>query len=108
MTSERQFMKLVFYVPIEAAEKVKAAVFNAGAGTLGNYDQCCWQTEGSGQFRPLAGSSPHIGKQQILEKVPEYKVEMICSAACIDAAITALKAAHPYEEPAYQYWPVFT
>ena len=63
-----------------------------------------WQTKGEGQFRPLAGADPHIGKQGQLETVSEYKVEMICADDCLKAAITALLAAHPYEEPAYGAW----
>lgn len=92
---------LVFYVPDSHLEAVKAAVFAAGAGELGNYDQCCWQTRGTGQFRPLAGSDPAIGSQGRLEKVEEWKVEIICSADRIQAAVEALLQAHPYETVAY-------
>lgn len=92
---------LSFYVPVEYAEQVKEALFAAGAGRQGDYDKCSWQTLGQGQFRPLAGSSPFIGVQGALEYVDEYKVEMICAEENIVAAVAALKAAHPYEEPAY-------
>jgi hypothetical protein len=93
--------KLCFYVPESHLAPVKEAVFAAGAGRLGDYDQCCWQTLGEGQFRPLAGSNPHIGELTTLTVVPEYKVELICGAKLIDRVIEALKAAHPYEEPAF-------
>jgi hypothetical protein len=92
---------LCFYVPEADAEAVKAAVFAAGAGRIGQYDQCCWQVSGQGQFRPLAGSNPAIGQPGTLATVPEVKVEMVCAATCIGAAVAALLAAHPYEEPAW-------
>jgi hypothetical protein len=93
--------QLCFYVPVDALDTVKQAVFAAGAGRIGNYDQCCWQVEGMGQFRPLPGAHPAIGEQGQLEKVREFRVEMVCDAAHIQAVVAALKQAHPYEEPAY-------
>jgi len=96
--------KLAFFVPESHLEHVKTAVFTAGAGRVGNYDQCCWQALGMGQFRPLAGSNPFIGTIQQLEKILEYRVEMVCTDELINAAITALRSAHPYEEPAIDVW----
>jgi len=96
--------KLCFYVPETHLESVKSAVFAAGAGRIGDYDSCCWQVLGGGQFRPLAGSSPFIGAEGRVEFVDEYKVELVCSDELIAVAVAALKAAHPYEEPAYQVW----
>ena len=64
--------KLCFFVPEAAAETVKEAVFEVGAGRIGNYDKCCWQVKGTGQFRPLAGSSPHLGEHGRVEKVEEF------------------------------------
>lgn len=93
--------KLCFFVPEEHLEAVKQAVFDAGAGRIGDYDSCCWQAPGQGQFRALAGANPFIGQQGKLERVVEYKVELICDDAHIHGAIAALKLAHPYEEPAY-------
>jgi hypothetical protein len=92
---------LCFYVPESALEEVKAAVFAAGAGRIGNYDHCCWEVAGQGQFRPLAGSHPAIGRRDEIESVAEYRVEMVCEAHCIRAAVQAMKDAHPYEEPAW-------
>ncbi|WP_416884917.1 NGG1p interacting factor NIF3 [Marinospirillum sp.] len=94
--------KLVFYVPVEAAEGVKAAVFATGAGRLGQYEQCCFETLGQGQFRPLAGAQPHLGSVGQLEQVAELKVELLCAAEHLGAAIHALQQAHPYEEPAFE------
>ncbi|WP_428036291.1 NGG1p interacting factor NIF3 [Amphritea sp.] len=96
--------KLAFFVPEENLEAVKQAVFAAGAGKICNYDCCCWQVKGGGQFRPLLGSNPHIGQQGALEQLEEWKVELVCEDHLIGAAVDALKLAHPYEEVAYDVW----
>lgn len=93
--------QLSFYVPETHLESVKTAIFAAGGGRIGNYDSCCWQCPGQGQFRPLAGSNPFLGEQGALEQFTEYRVELVCEAALIQAAVAALKSSHPYEEPAY-------
>lgn len=93
--------KLCFYVPESHAEQVKAAVFSAGAGRIGDYDSCCWQVLGEGQFRPLQGSTPFLGEQDNLQSVAEYRVELVCEAGRIQAAVAALLDAHPYEQPAW-------
>ena len=97
---------LIFYVPEEHCESVKAAVFAAGAGRIGNYDSCAWQVLGSGQFRPLKGSKPFIGHENQIEMVGEFKVEMLCSEESLPAALKALKDSHPYETPAFSFYPV--
>ena len=94
--------KLSFYVPESHLEPVKNALFAKGAGHYNGYDQCCWQVRGEGQFRPLADSRPYSGKAGHLEKVDEYKVEMICTDAAIKEAVQTLLNVHPYEEPAYE------
>ncbi len=99
--------KIELYVPVTHAEKVKQAMFDAGAGCIGNYNSCCWQTLGIGQFKPLTNSSPFIGKEGEIEKVEEYKIDIICSEESIEKVISALHTSHPYETPAYQYWKVF-
>lgn len=93
--------KLCVYVPEAALEAVKDAVFEAGAGRQGAYDRCCWQVRGEGQFRPLAGSDPHIGSLNRVEQVAEYRVEMLCPGDRVVAVVAALRKAHPYEEPAF-------
>lgn len=98
--------KLCFYVPESHLETVKAALFLAGAGRIGNYDSCCWQVLGQGQFRPLAGSKPTLGEQGELEIISEYKVEMVLDDALLSAVVAALQESHPYEEPAYDICPV--
>lgn len=98
--------KLVFYVPETHLEPVKSALFAVGAGRIGNYDQCCWQVLGMGQFRPLSGSQAFIGEVGQLERLSEYRVEMVCADTLIKAAVKALRNAHPYEEPAFDVWPL--
>lgn len=93
--------QLVFYVPHSHLEAVKAALFTAGAGRIGNYDCCAWQTEGVGQFRPLPGSKPFLGQVNQTERVQEWKVELACDEAHLPAALAALRKAHPYETPAF-------
>ena len=102
------YYMFVFYVPETDAESVTNAVFAAGGGRLGNYDRCCWQTPGTGQFRPLTGSEPAIGDIGDDTRVAEIKVEMICVEEVLPAVIEALLTAHPYETPAFSYWPVAT
>lgn len=102
----KTFYTIVVYVPDSHVEKVKDALFETGAGQLGNYDRCCWQTMGMGQFRPGIDSNPFIGKESRLEKVAEFRLEMVCAPDVLRPAISALKAAHPYEAPAFHYWQV--
>lgn len=96
--------KFAFFVPEEHKESVKQAVFATGAGRIGDYDCCCWEVQGTGQFRPLEGAKPFIGAQDELETVNEFRVELVCSDALIRQAVAAMKKAHPYEEPAYDVW----
>ena len=98
--------KLVFFVPETHLDVVKTAVFAAGAGRIGNYDHCCWQVLGVGQFRALTGAQPFVGEQHKLEKVDEWRVEMVCADDLVRNAVVALKRAHPYEEPAFDVWPL--
>jgi hypothetical protein len=93
--------KLGFYVPASHLDAVKDAVFEAGAGRVGDYDRCCWQVLGEGQFRPRQGSSPYIGRPGKIERVEEYRVELVCPERCARAVVEAMIAAHPYEEPAW-------
>ena len=96
--------KLVFFVPSTHLEDVKSAVFKAGAGKIGNYENCCWQTLGQGQFRPLEGSTPFLGSEGDLELVEEYRVELVYDDALIKPVVASLVDAHPYETPAYDVW----
>lgn len=96
--------KLIYFVPETHLESTKTAIFEAGAGRIGDYDCCAWQTQGLGQFRPLAGSQPFLGRAGDLECVEEFRVELVCDDPFIRPAVLALKQAHPYEEPAYEVY----
>ena len=99
---------IIFYIPASHLESVKTVLFAKGAGRVGNYDYCCWQTLGTGQFRALPGSQPFAGKENIVEQVEEYKVEMVCAEEHIKDVVTALLASHPYETPAYSVYKILT
>lgn len=79
-------------------------MFEAGAGQIGRYDCCSFEVQGEGQFRPGPGSQPFLGVTNQLEKIEEFKVEMVCADEHIQAALKALKSNHPYETPAYAVW----
>jgi hypothetical protein len=96
--------KLCFFVPESHLQAVKQAVFNAGGGCHAAYDSCCWQTLGQGQFRPLAGSQPFVGKAGQLEQIMEWKVEMVVADESLQEVVVALKLSHPYETPAFDVW----
>ncbi|MGO4598124.1 hypothetical protein [Terrabacter sp. 2RAF25] len=92
---------LVFYSPVESTEGVLAAVHAAGAGAIGDYRECAFVARGTGQFRPLAGATPSIGSVGDLERLAEDRVEVVLDRSLRGAVVAALRAAHPYEEPAF-------
>jgi hypothetical protein len=94
--------KLSYFVPSQAKEKTKNALFSIGVGRFNNYENCSFETKGIGQFKPINNANPYIGTKGKVEYVQEYKVEMICSDALIKKAVETLKEAHPYEEVAYE------
>lgn len=96
--------RIAVYVPESHVGAVKGEMFEAGAGQIGNYDCCAWQVKGTGQFRGLEGSNPAIGESGQVETVEEYRVEIICAGDKLGPVIEALRAAHPYEEPAFDVW----
>lgn len=95
--------KLIYYVPESHLESTKIAIFEAGAGGIGNYEHCAWQVLGTGQFKPVKGAYPFIGELDTLEKIPEWRVETIVLEEKASAVAKALKASHPYEEPAFEF-----
>ncbi|WP_156188879.1 YqfO family protein [Acinetobacter indicus] len=96
-------LKLIFYVPESHLEATKAAVFEAGGGGIGDYEHCAWQVLGTGQFKPLRGADPYIGEVGMLEKVEEWRVEIIVPEDNAANVARALKDSHPYEEPAFEF-----
>jgi dinuclear metal center YbgI/SA1388 family protein len=99
--------KVVIYVPVDSVQKVAEAVFSAGAGWIGNYSHCSFHTQGTGTFLPLEGARPYIGKKGSVEKVREIRFETIVPAERLDAVLTAMKKAHPYEEPAFDVFKLY-
>lgn len=93
--------KWVVYVPRENSEAVQAAVFAAGAGHIGDYSHCSWSVTGTGQFLPHDGASPAIGSVGTVERVAEDRFEVVAPARARVAVLAAMRAAHPYEEPAF-------
>jgi hypothetical protein len=97
---------LVVYVPESHAEDLLKAIGDAGAGRIGEYSHCAFTSPGTGRFTPLAGASPFIGDVGSSEHVAEIRVECLVSIEVLDGVVRALRAAHPYEEPAFMSWPV--
>lgn len=97
----RNNYKLIVFIPTDAVNKVAEAIFKAGAGAIGNYTKCSFQSPGEGSFLPMDGSNPALGKRGQLEKVNEIKFESIVPAERIGDVVRAMRVAHPYEEPAF-------
>jgi dinuclear metal center YbgI/SA1388 family protein len=94
--------KLVVFVPRDAAEIVGAALFGAGAGKVGNYSSCSFRSSGTGTFFGHAGSDPTIGEPGELQRVDEFRLEMLVPIGVVDPVLRALRESHPYEEPAFE------
>ena len=98
--------KLVVFVPPEALDAVRDAVFAAGAGRIGDYERCSWYTEGTGTFLGGEGTEPTIGERGLEERVPELRLETVYPVEREEEVVRALREAHPYEEPAYDVYPL--
>ena len=100
-------VKLVWFVPADALEATRSAVFEAGAGSIGDYERCSWYTPGTGTFLAGEGADPAIGTLGEEEHVPEYRVEMVVPEESLEPVLDALRRAHPYEEPAFDVIPLY-
>lgn len=98
--------KIVTFVPPEHVDAVHRALTAAGAGWIGNYSHCSFQVEGTGTFLPLEGTNPFIGRQGVLERVHEVRLETIVPAPKLGEAVSRMLKAHPYEEVAYDVYPL--
>jgi hypothetical protein len=98
--------KLVVFVPREALDTVRDALFEAGAGRIGNYERCSWYTAGTGTFRGGEGTDPSIGEAGREQRVAELRLETVYPEGRHDDVIAALRRAHPYEEPAFDVYPL--
>jgi hypothetical protein len=96
-------LKLTVYVPDSHVEAVKQALFAAGAGVLGDYQHCAWQTLGTGQYQPTGDAQPFLGQVGQLHQLAEWKVEVVLPQVLKDSVRSALVSAHPYETPAYDF-----
>lgn len=105
-TSSANLVKLVTYVPHAHLQAVQHAIFEAGAGHIGNYDSCSFTVQGTGNFRALDGANPFVGELNKIQYEPESRIETVLPAARQNAVIDALKKAHPYEEVAYDIFPM--
>ena len=98
--------KLVVFVPVEALDAVRDALFAAGAGRIGDYERCSWYTEGTGTFYGGEGTHPSVGEKGREERVPELRLETIYPEEREAEVVAALRSAHPYEEPALDLYPL--
>ncbi|MEW8979442.1 MAG: Nif3-like dinuclear metal center hexameric protein [Symbiobacterium sp.] len=103
---EERYLKLVVFVPRGHEDAVLEALAGAGAGHIGNYSHCTFQAPGTGTFLPLEGTNPFIGQQGRLERADEVRLETIVPESAVDQAVRAMLAAHPYEEVAYDLYPL--
>ena len=99
-------LKLVTFVPLEQADQVRKALFEAGCGCIGNYDSCSYNLLGEGTFRAMEGANPFCGQVGELHTEAEIRVETILPAFRKSAVVKALMASHPYEEPAFDLYPI--
>lgn len=99
-------LKLVVFVPAEATDALRAALADAGAGLIGRYSHCSFANRGEGTFFGHAGAVPAVGEAGRLERAPEVRIEMVCSKRALPAIARALAAHHPYEEPAWDVYPL--
>lgn len=106
ITGSEELLKLVVFVPTGHEDEVRNALALAGAGQIGRYSHCTFQTDGTGTYMPGEGTNPYIGSSGDLEKVAELRLETILSAHSRKNVITALLDAHPYEEVAYDLYPL--
>jgi hypothetical protein len=98
--------KLVWFAPEEALEATRAAVFGAGAGRIGDYERCSWYTPGTGTFLGGEGTDPAVGEAGREERAPELRIKTVVPAEAVSGVVAALREAHPYEEVAYDLYPL--
>jgi hypothetical protein len=98
--------KLVYFVPEVALDATREACFAAGGGVIGNYERCSWYAPGTGTFLAGEGAEPAVGGVGAEERVPEYRVELVVPDDLVAEVVAALRRAHPYEEPAYDVYPL--
>jgi len=103
---QNEVRKLVVFVPREALDTVRDALFEAGAGRIGNYERCSWYTQGTGTFLAGEGSNPALGEVGREQRIAELRLETVFPAGRQEEVVAALRRAHPYEEPAFDVYPL--
>ena len=98
--------KLVVYVPVPNADEVREAIGKAGGGQIGEYSFCSFSVKGVGRFKPGKGAKPHIGEVGKFEEVEEERIEVTVPKEIISKVIEEMKKVHPYEEVAYDVYPL--
>lgn len=101
-------VKIVTFVPVANADKVREVLGSVGAGRIGEYSYCSYSVIGKGRFIPSGNANPHIGTANTLETVEEERIEVVCERENAKAAIEAMKQAHPYEEVAFDIYPLLS
>lgn len=101
-------VKIVTFVPIASADELRNALGSAGAGSIGEYSYCSFSVVGKGRFLPSVDASPAIGRVGEFEVVEEERVEVVCNKQDAKTVIAAMKKAHPYEEVAFDIYPLLT
>lgn len=99
-------VKISTTVPLENADELRDALGKAGAGKVGEYSYCSFSVTGNGRFKPSENANPHVGQANKLEVVEEEQIEVVCDRSAAKQVITALKAAHPYEEVIIEITPL--
>jgi hypothetical protein len=98
--------KLVVFLPREALDGVRTALFAAGAGRIGKYEHCSWYAAGTGTFLAGEGTDPAVGRRGTEQRVSELRLEMVYPEELHDQVVAALRESHPYEEPAFDVYPL--
>ena len=99
-------VKIVTFVPPEATDKVRDALGNAGAGVIGEYTFCSFSTPGQGRFKPSEDANPYSGEKSVVNTENEERIEVVCDRAIAKQVIAAMRDAHPYEEVAFDIYPL--
>lgn len=99
-------VKIVTFVPVQDSERVRNALAQSGAGRIGEYSYCSYSVKGNGRFLPSSGANPHVGVVGQINTVEEERIEVVCQRKNAKTVIAAMKETHPYEEVAYDVYPL--
>lgn len=103
-----EYLKIVVTVPESHAGSVREALGKAGGGQIGNYSYCSFSSKGVGRFLPNEQAKPFLGQKGALEEIIEERIEVTCAVSILEQVLSALRKAHPYEEPAIDLYPLYS